>query len=73
MGAFSRFFIERPIFATVIAILITLAGVMASFSLPIAQYPEISPPVHHDGLRAPAPTRSRRQSRRSEQPRAPRA
>jgi multidrug efflux pump subunit AcrB len=29
MGAFSRFFIERPIFATVIAILITLAGIMA--------------------------------------------
>ncbi|MFZ3321053.1 MAG: multidrug efflux RND transporter permease subunit [Usitatibacter sp.] len=45
MGAFSRFFIERPIFATVIAILITLAGIMASFSLPISQYPEISPPT----------------------------
>ncbi|HUL56754.1 MAG TPA: efflux RND transporter permease subunit, partial [Usitatibacter sp.] len=45
MGAFSQFFIQRPIFASVIAILITLAGVMASFNLPISQYPEISPPT----------------------------
>ncbi|HEY2629280.1 MAG TPA: efflux RND transporter permease subunit, partial [Usitatibacter sp.] len=45
MGAFSAFFIQRPIFASVIAILITLAGIMASFSLPISQYPEISPPT----------------------------
>ena len=34
MGNFSKFFIERPIFASVIAILVTLAGVIASFSLP---------------------------------------
>ena len=45
MGKFSRFFIERPIFATVIAIIITLAGVLAGFSLPVAQYPDISPPT----------------------------
>jgi len=45
MGNFSRFFIERPIFASVIAILITLAGVIASFSLPVSQYPDISPPT----------------------------
>ncbi|HXZ50029.1 MAG TPA: multidrug efflux RND transporter permease subunit [Usitatibacter sp.] len=45
MGRFSRFFIERPIFASVIAIVITLAGLIAGFSLPIAQYPEISPPT----------------------------
>src|SRR4051812_22388347 len=45
MGNFSRFFIERPIFASVIAIVITLAGIIAGFSLPIAQYPEISPPT----------------------------
>jgi HAE1 family hydrophobic/amphiphilic exporter-1/multidrug efflux pump len=45
MGNFSRFFIERPIFASVIAILITLAGAIASFSLPVSQYPEISPPT----------------------------
>ncbi len=45
MGNFSRFFIERPIFATVIAIIITLAGVLAGFSLPVSQYPDISPPT----------------------------
>ena len=41
----SRFFIDRPIFASVISILITLAGGIAVFSLPIAQYPEITPPT----------------------------
>ncbi|HET7546326.1 MAG TPA: efflux RND transporter permease subunit, partial [Usitatibacter sp.] len=45
MGNFSRFFIERPIFASVIAIVITLAGLLAGVSLPVAQYPEISPPT----------------------------
>ena len=45
MGNFSRFFIERPIFASVIAILITLAGIIASLSLPVSQYPDISPPT----------------------------
>jgi len=45
MGNFSRFFIERPIFASVIAIVITLAGLVASTVLPIAQYPEIAPPT----------------------------
>ncbi len=41
----SRFFIRRPIFASVIAIIITLAGLVASQVLPIAQYPEIAPPT----------------------------
>src|SRR5690349_708261 len=45
MGNFARFFIERPIFASVLAIIITLAGVIAGYSLPIAQYPEVSPPT----------------------------
>ena len=45
MGRFSRFFIERPIFASVIAIIIALAGVIASRILPVAQYPEIAPPT----------------------------
>lgn len=40
----SAFFIERPIFAWVIAILIMLAGVMAIFQLPITQYPDVAPP-----------------------------
>ena len=42
---FSRFFIDRPIFAFVISIFIVIAGLAAMRSLPIAQYPEISPPV----------------------------
>ena len=41
----SRFFISRPIFAAVISILITLAGLIASQVLPVAQYPEIAPPT----------------------------
>ncbi|MDI9569169.1 MAG: multidrug efflux RND transporter permease subunit [Pseudomonadota bacterium] len=40
----SRFFIDRPIFAAVISIVIIIAGGVAMFKLPIAQYPEISPP-----------------------------
>jgi multidrug efflux pump len=39
-----HFFIDRPIFAAVLSILITLTGAIALLSLPIAQYPEISPP-----------------------------
>jgi multidrug efflux pump len=42
---FSKFFIDRPIFAFVISIIIVLAGLAAMRSLPISQYPEISPPV----------------------------
>jgi len=41
----SRFFIERPIFAWVIAIVIMLAGILSIKSLPIAQYPSIAPPA----------------------------
>lgn len=41
----SRFFIERPILASVVSILIVFAGGISIFSLPIAQYPEIVPPV----------------------------
>ena len=41
----SRFFIDRPIFAWVIAIAIMLAGILAIPNLPIAQYPDIAPPT----------------------------
>src|SRR4051794_37786622 len=41
---FSHFFIERPIFASVLSIVITLAGGVAVFNLPVAQYPPITPP-----------------------------
>jgi multidrug efflux pump subunit AcrB len=42
---FSKFFIDRPIFASVLSIVITLAGGLAVLKLPIAQYPEITPPT----------------------------
>jgi multidrug efflux pump len=42
---FSQFFIHRPIFASVLSIIITLAGGIAVWLLPIAQYPEITPPT----------------------------
>src|SRR5947209_1923437 len=41
---FSHFFIERPIFASVLSIVITLAGAIALINLPLAQYPPITPP-----------------------------
>lgn len=40
----ARFFIERPIFAVVLSIVITLGGLISAFNLPIAQYPQITPP-----------------------------
>ncbi|MEN6457455.1 MAG: multidrug efflux RND transporter permease subunit [Thermoguttaceae bacterium] len=42
---FSRFFIDRPIFASVLSIVITIAGLVALLTLPIAQYPDIAPPT----------------------------
>jgi HAE1 family hydrophobic/amphiphilic exporter-1 len=41
----SRFFIHRPIFATVISIVIVIAGAVAQVGLPIAKFPEITPPT----------------------------
>jgi multidrug efflux pump subunit AcrB len=54
---FSRFFIDRPIFGTVISVVITLAGFVAVFTLPVAQYPEVTPPTvqvtaHYPGANA---------------------
>lgn len=40
----AKFFIERPIFAIVLSTIITLAGLISAFNLPIAQYPQITPP-----------------------------
>lgn len=40
----ARFFIDRPIFAWVIAIFITLAGILSIFNLPVSQYPNVAPP-----------------------------
>lgn len=41
----SRFFIDRPVFAAVLSIVITIAGLVAMLTLPVAQYPEITPPT----------------------------
>lgn len=41
----TRFFITRPIFASVLSIVIVLAGLAAAFKLPVAQYPQIAPPT----------------------------
>lgn len=41
----ARYFIDRPIFAWVIAIIIMLAGAMSIFALPVSQYPTIAPPT----------------------------
>ncbi|MGH3991972.1 MAG: efflux RND transporter permease subunit, partial [Pseudonocardiaceae bacterium] len=42
---FSRFFIDRPIFAAVLSIVVFLAGGIAVFSLPVSEYPEVVPPT----------------------------
>ena len=44
---FSKFFIDRPRFAAVIAIVMSLAGVICAWNLPVALYPEITPPEIH--------------------------
>ncbi len=54
----SRFFIDRPIFATVLSVVITLVGGIALASLPMAQYPRITPPgisitINYPGAGAP--------------------
>jgi HAE1 family hydrophobic/amphiphilic exporter-1 len=41
----SRFFIDRPIFASVISMVIVIAGAVSIFTLPVAQYPDITPPM----------------------------
>ena len=44
----SRFFINRPIFAMVISIVIVIAGAVSQTSLPISKFPEITPPTVQD-------------------------
>ncbi len=41
----SHFFIDRPVFATVLSLFVTIVGAVAYFTLPITQYPEIAPPM----------------------------
>jgi len=54
----ARFFIDRPIFATVLSVVITLIGGIALYFLPMAQYPRITPPgisisISYPGASAP--------------------
>ena len=53
----SRFFIDRPIFATVLSIVIVILGVVALSGLPIAQYPDVAPPTVQVIANYPAQTR----------------
>ena len=50
----SRFFIDRPIFAWVIALVVMLTGTLAILKLPITQYPNIAPPAMALSVRASA-------------------
>lgn len=50
---FARFFIDRPIFAAVLSIVITLAGSIAVFQLPIAMFPSVTPPLVQVDCRYP--------------------
>src|SRR5262245_10620937 len=42
---FSRFFVDRPIFAAVLSLIIFIVGAIALFRLPISEYPEVVPPT----------------------------
>ncbi len=42
---FTHFFVDRPIFAAVLSVFITIAGALAYFTLPVSQYPQIAPPT----------------------------
>lgn len=56
---FSRFFVRRPVFAWVIAILIMLAGMLAIRTLPVAQYPDVAPRRSKSPPPIPVPPRRR--------------
>ena len=42
---FSRFFIDRPIFAVVLSLSVLAAGLLSIFALPVSEYPEVAPPT----------------------------
>jgi multidrug efflux pump len=54
----SKFFIDRPIFAGVLSLLILLAGVIALRGLPISEYPEVVPPTAWWAQRHACPART---------------
>ena len=53
---FSKFFINRPIFATVLALIIVVAGLVTLNILPVAQFPDITPPTVQVSAVYPGPT-----------------
>ena len=53
---FSHFFIARPIFASVLSLVILIIGSIAYLTLPVAQFPEIVPPTIAVTRATPAPT-----------------
>ncbi|MDF5997090.1 efflux RND transporter permease subunit [Pseudomonas aeruginosa] len=55
---FSQFFIQRPIFAAVLSLLILIGGAISLFQLPISEYPEVVPPTVVVTPTSPAPTES---------------
>ena len=66
----SHFFIDRPIFAPFVSLIITIVGLIAQRSLPIAEYPEIAPPTvnitaTYPGASAEVDRRDRRRRRSS--------
>ena len=61
---FSHFFIDRPIFASVLSIIILIVGGIAQFGLPVSEYPEIAPPTVNVTATYPAFRRGHRPDRR---------
>lgn len=61
----ANFFIDRPIFAWVLAILLCLTGALAILSLPVEQYPDLAPPNVRITANYPAPPRKPREYRHS--------
>ena len=53
---FSKFFIERPVLANVIALFIILIGAVSLYALPVSQYPQITPPTVQVTTRYPGAT-----------------
>jgi multidrug efflux pump subunit AcrB len=57
---FSRFFVDKPIFAAVLSIIVFVAGLISIFKLPVSEYPEVVPPSVV--VRAVYPRRSKSRS-----------
>lgn len=54
---FPRFFINRPIFAIVLSVLMLIAGAISYFQLPLSEYPQVTPQRYRSRRAIPAPIR----------------